>query len=596
MALKEKTIEEKFIKLSPREHVLKRPDTYVGSCIPQETETWVVDEKSEIRKKTISYIPAFLKIFDEIITNCSDHAHRPGTKVKNIKIEFQDDLSYFNILNDGESIPVKMHKGENVYVPEMIFGHLMTGTNYDDDEVREGAGRNGLGSKLTNIFSKEFVIDLCDGKKHYYQTFTDNLTVINEPVIKDQKGSYTRIEYYPDLTIFKMNKQVIKDTASLFRKRVYDLAVYNPNVKVFLNNEEIKINNIKDWAKLHLDDEAEFFEEKINDKWSIVLAQSPTDTFEQCSVVNGNTTWLGGSHVDYIMNQLVKELTARLSKGNKGIKIKPTDIKNKFHLFLVSTIGNPIFDSQTKETLKMKIDDSFELSDKLYKNLMKSEIIKSILEWVAMKEQAELNKMNKKAAGKTIRVEKLVDAHKAGTADSKKCALCIAEGDCVEENTLTKVFRDGDYLKIPLNKVVIGDYVLTHNNNLQEVIGTVKKVKECKSIKYSNTEIIISNEHKMLVYDKINKSFDFIKTSDLDKNKHQLVKNKSYNLESLMSVSSIEDNNDPKYKYKISLSNGHSFVSSAEHSFMVFNLEEGNIRKKRISDFKIGELIVGIEN
>lgn len=496
MAIKEKTIEERFIKLSPREHVLKRPDTYVGSCITQEIDTWVVNSKNTIEKRTISYIPAFLKIFDEIITNSSDHAHRPGTKVTTIKIDIDKDFN-ISVYNDGSSIPVEIHKDENVYVPEMIFGHLMTGTNYDDSEVREGAGRNGLGSKLTNIFSNKFIIDLCDGKFHYYQEFENNLSIINKPeIVKSKNKSYTKISYSPDLSIFKMNKEVKADTLALFKKRVYDLAVYNPTVNVIFNDEQIKINSIKDWAKLHLDEDSEFFEEKINNKWSIVLAQSKTDNFEQCSIVNGNTTWLGGTHVDYVMNQLVKELTVKLTKGNKGIKIKPTDIKNKFHIFLVSTIGNPIFNSQTKETLSMKIDEKFELSDKLYKSLLKSDIIKSILEWVAMKEQAELNKLNKKAAGKTIRIEKLIDAHKAGTSEGIKCHCCIAEGDSAKGAVVAGMSVTGrDYWgvfpirgrllnirNVPTSKIIDNAEIA----NLMKIIGLVpnKKYTSLDELRY----------------------------------------------------------------------------------------------------------------
>lgn len=495
MAIKDKTLEEIYVKLTPREHVLKRPDTYVGSCISQEIETWVVDEDNKIVKKNIQYIPAFLKIFDEIITNSSDHAHRKDSKVKNININISNDFE-ISVYNDGTSIPVEKHKVEKVYVPEMIFGHLMTGSNYDDTEVRTGAGRNGLGSKLTNIYSKKFIIDLCDGKKHYYQEFENNLTIIKEPKISKMKGSYTKISYIPDFNIFDMNDNIKKDTLALFKKRIYDLAAYNPTVKVTLNDNEIKIKSIKDWALLHLPEDTEYFEEKINDNWSIVLAHSNTDTFEQCSIVNGNTTWLGGTHVDFIMNQIVKELSIRLTKGNKGIKIKSGDIKNKFHIFLISTIGNPIFNSQTKETLSMKITDKVEISDKTYKLLMKSEIIKSILEWIAMKEQSELNKMNKKVAGKTIRVEKLIDAHKAGTALSKSCYLAITEGDSARGSVvagLSVVGRDywgvfpirGRLLNVrdvSISKIIANEEI----GNLLKIIGLVpgKQYKNLDELRY----------------------------------------------------------------------------------------------------------------
>ncbi len=64
--------------------------------------------------------------------------------------------------NNGEGIPIEIHKEYNVYVPELIFGHLLTGSNYDDTEKKVVGGRNGFGAKLTNIFSEKFSIEVGD--------------------------------------------------------------------------------------------------------------------------------------------------------------------------------------------------------------------------------------------------------------------------------------------------------------------------------------------------------------------------------------------------------------------------------------------------
>ena len=47
------------------------------------------------------------------------------------------------------------HKEHKVLVPEMIFGELLTATNYDDSEKRVTGGRNGYGAQLANIYSKK---------------------------------------------------------------------------------------------------------------------------------------------------------------------------------------------------------------------------------------------------------------------------------------------------------------------------------------------------------------------------------------------------------------------------------------------------------
>ena len=58
-----------------------------------------------------------------------------------------------SVTNDGDGIPIEEHPTEKVWVPELIFGHLLTSSNYDDSKERTTGGRNGYGAKLTNVFS-----------------------------------------------------------------------------------------------------------------------------------------------------------------------------------------------------------------------------------------------------------------------------------------------------------------------------------------------------------------------------------------------------------------------------------------------------------
>lgn len=492
------SIEEEYKLLSQEEQILLRPDTTVGSIIEQEKNMWAVVNTTDltniqIRKQTLKYIPAFLKLFDEILTNASDHVQRGGG-VKNIKVNITPEWQ-ISVWNDGKGIPVTMHKEHNIWLPEMLLGRLNSGSNYNDKDERYGAGRNGLGSGLVSLFSSKFIIDCADGKNTYYQEISNNAKIRQAPIVKTSSKSYTSVTYITDF-----NRMPIKGyeeaTLKLCIKRVVDIAVYNPNVKVYFNNILININSVKDWCQMHLSENTELFTEIINDKWSVGLAKSNNDIFENCSIVNGNTTWVGGTHVDSIMNNIIKRLIEDLTKGNKGIKIKPADIKNSFHLFLVTRIANPIFDSQTKENLSIKIEDKVDISDKLYKALMKSEIIQSILEWVQMKEQMELNKMNKKVGGKTIRIEKLKDAHKAGTVDAYKCACLICEGDSASQTAIRGLSVVGrDYYGVfplkgkPLNVRDSQILRITQNEelaNIFQIIGLVpgKHYKNLAELRY----------------------------------------------------------------------------------------------------------------
>jgi DNA topoisomerase-2 len=72
----------------------------------------------------------------------------------------------------------------------MIFGHLLTGSNFDDDnDQRFGGGRNGFGAKLANILSTKFSVECGDSenKKHFYMCWTNNMGDSKMPVIKDYK-------------------------------------------------------------------------------------------------------------------------------------------------------------------------------------------------------------------------------------------------------------------------------------------------------------------------------------------------------------------------------------------------------------------------
>lgn len=498
MTTKVKSIEEEYQKLTQEEQILLRPDTNLGSIIEQEKAIWAVKDINDlqnikIEKQLLTFKPAFIKLFDEILTNASDHYHRGGG-VKNIKVTIDKDFT-INVWNDGKGIPVVKHKEHNMWLPEMLLGHLNSGSNYDDSEQRYGAGRNGLGSSLVSLFSSKFIIDCADGTNSYYQELGENLQKRGTPKIKSSSKSYTSVTYTADFNRLPITG-LEEATLKIFLKRVIDVAVYNPKVKVWFNDTLIQIDNIKDWATMHLNPEDELFVENINDKWQIALAESKGEGFDHCSIVNGNTTWQGGTHVDYIMNQIVKRLTADLTRGNKGIKIRSSDIKNKFHLFLVSKIANPSFDSQTKENMSLKIEDSFELSDGLYKKLMKSQIIENILAWVQMKEQMELNKLNKKAAGKTLRIDKLVDAHKAGTSEGFKCALFLAEGDSAKGSTVTGLSVVGrDYYGVfplrgkPLNVRDAKISKITENEEIQkifQIVGLVpgKKYTSVAELRY----------------------------------------------------------------------------------------------------------------
>lgn len=424
----QKTIEQKYRKLEELQKVLLRPGRYIGSIQDKTAHQWVL-QANEMSSKEITWSPGLLKLFDEIITNSVDFSKTPeGKHLTTIKVTIDKDTGVISVFDNG-GIPVQVHAEHNEYVPTLIFGYLHSGSNFDDTEDTDGAGQNGEGSTLTNIFSERFTVETCDGKKQLTQTWSNNMTSRTEPLIIDMpQAGFTKITYLPDYA--KLQTTMTDDNYDKLVKRVYDIAGCNPKLNVYLNGTKIKLDSFKDYIKLYT---SEFIFDDNGD-WQVGVGRSD-DGFKQISFVNSTETYVGGNHVDYVADQLADHVRAFCLKKHK-IDVKPSEIKQHFRLFINSRIIKPRYNSQTKEHLITDVKDfktSWTPSDKLITSLLKSSVIESIVSWVEAKasqkeieeerrKNKELTKLNPK------RIEKLDDANWAGK-DPLKCMLFICEGD-----------------------------------------------------------------------------------------------------------------------------------------------------------------------
>ncbi len=416
------SIDKKFKKLDDIDHVILRPGMYIGSIKPHTSNKWIISD-NKVELKQLTYNPGFLKIFDEIITNSVDESKRKGSKLNTIKVNItSDDI---NIWDNG-GIPVVKHTEHKEWIPEMIFSNLKAGSNFDDSEERSWAGTNGVGSTLTNIYSKKFTISTCDGKNYFTQTFSDNMRKKTSPSVKKSTKSHTQISFQPDFDKFDMTS-IDEDHFKMIEKRVYDLAACNTHLKIYFNNNLINFKSFEDYIKLYVDDY--FYEVKKGSDWSVGIALSENG-FQQVSFANSTETYDGGTHVDYIMSQIITALREFFLKKHK-VDVKPSELKNHMFLFLNSTVINPSFSSQTKEKLITEVKEfgtTFEISSKLIQSILKSEIVNSILDWIQQKKNAEENKLQRdlnKKLGK-IKVEKLIDAK---GKDRWKYSIGLFEGD-----------------------------------------------------------------------------------------------------------------------------------------------------------------------
>jgi len=424
-------IEQQYQKLTDREHVLHRPYMYVGSTEPHTGDHHLFDG-DEIEYKKVTYNPAFLKIFDEILSNSVDE-HRKTKSLNEIRVTFNLDGGEITVWDNG-GIPVKKHAIHKEWIPEMIFANLKAGSSFDDSKDRDTAGTNGVGATLTNIFSKRFVVKTCDGTDKYEQTFTNNMSSRSKAKISKASRGFTEISYITDLERFQM-KVIDWDSYKILYKRCLDAAACNPRLKIKVTtikdgkttDSEIKFRKFEDYIKLYVGENEYFYEESKD--WRIGFAKSQ-DGFTNVSFVNSVHTKEGGIHVDYITNQLIFHLREMIKKKHK-VDVKPNDIRNHLYVFIDCMVVNPAFSSQTKEKLiteQRKFKTSHEVTERIAKLIFKSEIIQSVLDWVEKKsladERAELRKLNKSLD--RGRVEKLIDAQKKG--DRSKCILGIYEG------------------------------------------------------------------------------------------------------------------------------------------------------------------------
>ncbi len=418
------SIEKKYQKLDDITHILKRSGMYVGSIKPSTIKRYIVND-GKMELKEITYNPALIKIFDEIIINSVDEYKRKGSKLNTIKVTINREKGSISVWDNG-GIEVVKHKEYDEWIPEMVFSNLKAGSNFSDDEQRVTAGLNGVGSVLTNIFSKEFIVSTCDGKNSFYQRYSNNMREREKPSIKKGAKGFTEISFYPDLEKFGIT-EIDEDHYKLIEKRVYDIAGCNPLLKVYLNGSLIDVKSFEDYIKFYTSES--FFEVSKDKSWSIGISHSDIG-FQQVSFVNSTETYDGGNHVDYILNQIISELRDFFQKKHK-VDVKPSELKNHIFLFINSTVINPSFSSQTKEKLITEVKDfgySYQVSEKTIKSILKSEIVQSVLDWIDQKKIADENKLarNLNKNLDKIKVEKLIDAK---GRDRWKCSMGIFEGD-----------------------------------------------------------------------------------------------------------------------------------------------------------------------
>jgi DNA topoisomerase-2 len=477
----------KYQKKSPKEHIKDLPDTYIGSIIKETTNIYTIQERSKstsnttgntdasntasntdinmdgntesisdagetynkyrIVTKEIEYVPGLRSIIEEILVNAFDNMNRINQKIATekkklkkvtyIKVWTNSETGQITIENDGEGIDVAKHPDKEVYdgyIPQMIFGELLTSGNYNKNEKKITGGKNGYGAKLTNIFSKYFKIETVDRirKLKYTQEYRDNMDIIGEPVIEDYKEvPYTRISFIPDYPKFSF-EGMTDDLEHMIMKRTIDMfACSHGQLEIFYNDMPVKLQTFTDYMKLYLEPDHLVVACKPNDRWEIGACMSPNFTFQQISFVNGINTQRGGKHVEYIVKQITKKMVDLIMKKKKT-EVKESFIKDNLMVFVNSTIENPSFDSQTKDTLTTlprNFGSECNVPDAFIEKLAESGILDRAVALSEFRDSQALKKTDGVKKKRILDIPKLDDAHWAGSKKADQCTLILTEGD-----------------------------------------------------------------------------------------------------------------------------------------------------------------------
>lgn len=445
--VKKLTIEQKYKSMSEVEHILQKSGMWIGSTNKEEKNIYVYDiDNCKMQLKAVSYIPAVLKLVDEIISNSVDEYRRPenlGLTTIDVTI---DDKTGFIAIKDNGGIPVVKHKDAGIYVPTFLFGNLRTSSNYNDEDNRSTVGTNGVGSSITNIWSKEFEINTADGKNSYHQTWSNNMNINDDLKIEKctKSDHYTETKFKLDFTRLKETVETCfsSDFISIIEKRCIDAAAANAGLTVnFKYTSNGKINREAEWYFKSFEEYIELYTDyvdiddmlKFND--SIMNVWVFPDNGINVGFVNG-AECSRGTHIKAVRNEINNYISNHIQTKEK-IEISPKNIDNKYSMFCIFSVNNPSYDSQTKECLTTVIDKfcvdskyTFKVPDAFLKSVCKSEIINITLDWYKQKceveDQKTLRKLNKQAKTKIRNNEKFIDANSRKSTDKQ---LWIFEGD-----------------------------------------------------------------------------------------------------------------------------------------------------------------------
>lgn len=429
-------IEDEYQELSEIDHVLERPGRDLGN-VHYENVSYNLYKPSINKMDYINEVPynaGLIKLFDEIISNSIDVYIKKDGLFNLSRINVTVSTTGLISVEDDCGIPVVMHKKAKMYLPQLIFGQLRTGSNYNKNKDRKGAGLNGLGSKLTNIFSSKFQVITSDGKNEFVGDWSRNMKDFKCDV-KPTKKHGTKTTFQIELFRFGIDKLDLS-TIRIIQKRCIDAAACNPGLVVDFKSDfrdgildsEWKFESFQEYINMYLnDDDIKISHAYSSGKDEVIIL--PRNLGYNFGFVNGSIC-SDGTHMLKIYKQISKKVLEILA-SKKIELITQQDVFNHISVFCKTEILNPDYDSQAKDKLTNKLSSaSLYLSPKFLAELENSELIVQLEDYYNVKYVQEQKKKTRKVNRELAKVKSEKTIKCSGRGDNNE--LWIFEGDSAQ--------------------------------------------------------------------------------------------------------------------------------------------------------------------
>jgi DNA topoisomerase II len=485
---------DEYERKTPVEHALLRPGMYIGSVEKQTCAVWEVKARAgkgerwegSMQRKEQTVVPGMVKLFDEVLVNAIDNFQRDPRGMTRLDVVIDSKNARVVVTNNGRPVPVRRHSSEDIWIPELVFGHLLTGSNFggiQGEGVVGVGGRHGYGAKLANIFSRRFQVEVGDAKSRlrYRQRWGSNMQEASAPQMCpfdgsrpeaewpaedgwlteecgvsspafEKGGNYTRVAFEVDVGRFGRGSGLGRGTMGQMERRVWDAAGMLPaSVQVTLNGRLVPVSGFQEYCALFPPSReattVPLAFAKCGSHWEVGVALASEGAGrggEHVSFVNGVSTPDGGSHVSVVMDEVARRVSEKLSPR---LKVTAALVKQHLRVFVNCRVAHPEFDSQAKSRLTNAATEAGlgslpVIPERLVRQLLGDVGLEdALMDAMESRYKAEVARAIRKtrSGSKTggaaarlrnvVSVPKLEDAALAGTARGRECTLILTEGD-----------------------------------------------------------------------------------------------------------------------------------------------------------------------